>query len=132
MRFGRAPGWDAHPLSAGTLGDHDRAVTRLVILWSRPYHLTAGEAAAWAREEIGRMLTRDAVRRAELTPLRGASDRHPAECRWMLELHLEPGIDGRQFVEAPGCTEWLNELRSLGLHPFVMIADGETIHPADV
>jgi hypothetical protein len=106
-------------------------VARLVILRSSPYHLTAEPVAAGAREQVGRILTRDAVRRAELTPLRCASDRHPAECPWNLELHLEPGIDGREFVETPGYPEWLDDLRSPGPQPFVMLADGETIHRAD-
>jgi hypothetical protein len=107
------------------------AVARLIILWQRPYHLTADDAAGWTRRHIGRMLDAGAVRDAELTLLRSASDRHPADCRWMLRLDLEPGVDGCDYVEGPRCAEWLDDMRSLGAQPFVMLADSETIERAN-
>jgi hypothetical protein len=107
-------------------------MSRIIIRWRPPSHLTAEDAAAWARQEIGRMLEDDdAVGRAELTLLRGASERHPADNEWMVELHLSRGVDGYEFVDRPTCDEWLSDMRSLGLRPFVMLADGETLKPAN-
>jgi hypothetical protein len=106
-------------------------VARLIILWQRPHRLAADDAAGWTRREIGRMLDDGAVRDAELTRLRSASDRHPADCRWMLRLDLEPGVEGCDFVEGALCAEWLDDMRSLGARPFVMLADSETIERAN-
>jgi len=106
-------------------------VARLIILWQRPYHLAEDEAVGWTRRQIGRMLDDGAVRDAELSLLRSASDRHPADYRWMLRVDLEAGVDGCDFVERPLCAEWLDDMRSLGAQPFVMLADSEPIERAN-
>jgi hypothetical protein len=98
-------------------------VARLVILWTRPYHLTAEEAATWAQQEVGRLLAVDAVRCAELTRLRSASLRHSRDWDWMLEIHLSPGATAEACLDAAAFAEWLSDLRLLGMRPSVLLAE---------
>jgi hypothetical protein len=105
-------------------------MARLIILCGRPYQLTAEEAADWVRREVERLLEADAVTHAELTQLQTASARHPAGCHWMLELHLEEGIDAHRVADEPPCADWLSELRQLGMQPVVLLAAGGTVHRA--
>jgi hypothetical protein len=100
-----------------------RSVARLVILWTRPYHLAAEEAETWAQQEVGRLLAVDAVGHAQLTRLRSVSLRHPRDWDWMLEIHLTPGAAADDCVNAAAFAEWLSDLRLLGMHPSVLLAD---------
>jgi hypothetical protein len=100
------------------------AVARVVILWKRPYHLSAEEERDWAREQVSRTLKTDTVRHAELTPVHGASARHPTDCDWMLELHLGEGRNAHDFVDDPAAAAWLGDLQQLGLQPRVIVVDG--------
>ena len=102
----------------------DRCVARLMILWRRPYHLTAEEAEAWAGQSAERLLAADAIAHAELTPLRSVSGCHPREWDWLLELRLSPGADVQQLVAETACADWLGDLQQLGMDPTVMLADG--------
>ena len=105
-------------------------MARLVIMWRRPYHLSADEARDWAREQISALVRPDTVRHAELTAVRAASGRHPSECEWMLELHLAPGRDAHDFVDDPASADWLGDLQQLGLQPRVILVDGGiSVHP---
>jgi hypothetical protein len=99
-------------------------VSRVVILWKRPYRLSADEAQEWAREQVSRILRTDTVSRAELTPVRGASPRHPTDCDWMLEVQLGAGRSAHDFVDDPGAAAWLGDLQQLGLEPRVIVVDG--------
>ncbi len=99
-------------------------MARVVMLWTRPYHLSGEEAAEWARKEASRLLTVDGVAGAELTRLQSVSDRLPRAWDWMLEVHLAAGADPAQYIAAPPCAEWLADLRALGLRPSVLLADG--------
>jgi hypothetical protein len=99
-------------------------MARLVILWTRPHHLSAEEADTWTCRETARLLDFELVARAELTQLQSASMRHPRPWDWMLELHLHDGVDGRACVDAPACAEWLSDLRLLGMRPAVVLVEG--------
>jgi hypothetical protein len=101
-------------------------MARLVVLWTRPYHLSAEEADAWARREAASLLALAGVERAELTRLDSASTRHAAEWDWMLELHLREGADGRVCGEAREFADWLLDLRLLGMRPTVMLVERPT------
>jgi hypothetical protein len=107
------------------------AMARLVFLWRRPYHLSAEEADAWTCREAARLLEADGVARVELTRLHNASAHHPSPWDWLLELHLNDGVDGHACVEAPVCAEWLGDLRLLGMRPAVaLIEDSRTLTQA--
>ena len=102
-----------------------------MIFWIRPYHLSAAEAEASARHEVGRLLTIEGVRSAELTRLGNASSRHTRDWDWMLELHLAAGVDGQACVDDKACAEWLGDLRLLGMRPSVLLAAGGTTVPLE-
>ena len=52
--------------------------------------------------------------------------RHPRPWDWMLELHLQEGVDAHACVNAPGCVEWLGDLRLLGMRPAVVLVEDST------
>jgi hypothetical protein len=99
---------------------------RLVILWTRPYHLPADEADDWARRESARMLALDGVEHGELARLHSGSARLVGEWDWMLELHLHDGVDGHACAEQPALADWLLDLRLLGMRPTIVISDSPT------
>jgi hypothetical protein len=99
---------------------HDARVPRLLVLWSRPHHLTAEEAERWARAEVRALLGDPGIRSATLTRLASASARHGADWDWLLELD----IDAPDRVERGPCAEWLGDLRLLGMKPSVVLVAG--------
>ena len=99
-------------------------MARVVILWKRPYRLSVEEAQRWTAEQIAGLLAADTVRRAELTPVRPASARHPADCDWMLDVELSPGHSADDFVDEPAAAAWLSDLQQLRLEPRVIVVDG--------
>jgi hypothetical protein len=106
-------------------------MARLVLVWSRPYHLSDEEAERWVRAEASRLLALDAVERAELTPLCAASKRHAKPWDWMLELHLVEGADAHACAEAAALRDWLGDLRLLGMRPDIVLAgEGSTLGSA--
>jgi hypothetical protein len=108
---------------AAPRADH-HGVPRVLILWSRPQHLTAEEAERWARTELRGVLAADSVRSAELRRLEPASPRYGADPRWLLEL--EVAGPARECVENGPCAAWLGDMRLLGMRAEVVVAD-ETI-----
>jgi hypothetical protein len=95
-------------------------VSRVLVLWGRPQHLTAGEAERWARGEVRALLASGDVRSAELTRLESASPRHGSDWSWLLELEIDVPV--RECIEHGACAEWLGDLRMLGMRPAVMVA----------
>ena len=104
---------------AGAVAD-DVGVTRLLVLWSSPHHLSAAEADRWVRAEVRALRAADAVRSARLTRVESASPRQPCDWRWLLELELTGPV--RDCVERGPCAEWLGDLRLLGMRPAVVVA----------
>jgi hypothetical protein len=109
---------------------HDRHVPRLLVLWARPYHLTAEEAERWARTAVRGLLADDAVSSAALTRLERPSPRHSGDWHWLLELDTtQPAGD---CVTRDPCAEWLADLQLLGMRPAVMlVADAVALEPED-
>ena len=103
----------------GQPGAHDGAVPRLLVLWSRPRHLTSDVAERWARGEIRALLGDDGIRSAELTRLQSASPRHGCDWSWLLEVEVAGPV--RECVERGRCAEWLADLRMLGMRPAVIV-----------
>jgi hypothetical protein len=104
----------------GQPAPHDGAVPRLLVLWSRPRHVSSEEAERWARAEILALLRADDVQSAQLTRVASASARHGAEWSWLLELDVAGPVT--QFVKRRPCAEWLGDMRLLGMQPRVMVA----------
>ena len=99
---------------------HDGAVPRLLVLWTRPRHVSSEEAERWARAEILGLLRADGVQSAQLTRIASASARHGAEWSWLLELEVADPVP--EFVKRRPCADWLGDMRLLGMQPRVMLA----------
>ena len=106
----------------GRRAPHDGAVPRLLVLWSRPRHVTSEEAERWARAEIRALLGAEDVESARLTRIESASVRHGADWSWLLELEVAGPTS--QFVKRRPCADWLGDMRLLGMQPRVMVAAG--------
>ena len=98
---------------------HDAHVPRLLIVWSRPYHLTAEEATGWVRGAVGALLEADATRSGEQRRLESASPRHGCDWHWLLDLDV--AAPASEFVDKGAGAEWLGDLRLLGMRPQVMV-----------
>jgi hypothetical protein len=106
---------------------HAGAVTRVLITGSQPQHLSAAQAHAWLRSELGALRVLPGVESVVLTRIR-ATGRHPSPWAWLCEVHLADGADGQACAEHPVCTEWLMDLRLLGMRPALAVLDaGERV-----
>ena len=105
---------------------HAGWVPRLVILWTRPGHLTREEADAWVRLEVAGLAIPDA-RLAEVEP---AAWEHPVSWHWMLELELEDAPAGARSLRRGPVADWLRDLRLLGMRPTVMLVGNPSVPEA--
>jgi hypothetical protein len=100
----------------------DGTVARLLVVWTRPHHLSEAEAEAWASAEVARLASSDGIAAARLSRLRGASARSSKPWDWLLELEVAPAAVGG-CVESRALREWLADLRLLGMDPAAMVVD---------
>ena len=98
----------------------DVGVARLLVLWSRPHHLSAEEAERWARDELRGVAAAAGIRSAELRRLEAASPRYSGDWQWLLELEIDGPV--RECVENGPCGDWLADLRLLGIKAEVVLA----------
>ena len=104
-----------------TAGAHAVDVPRLVILWSRPSHLTREEADAWIEAEILALAAVPDVDGSRIAEVRPAALAHPAEWHWMLELDVtDDAAAGRSLHRGP-VADWVRDLRLLGMRPTVLL-----------
>ncbi len=110
----------------GTRGGdgHDAGVVRLLIFWTRPQHLSAAEADAWARRELSPIAQLAAVERADLISLHPTSERLDCRHDWLLDVRLAAGAQPADCVESPPCADWIADMRLLGMSPSVVVAGG--------
>jgi hypothetical protein len=91
-------------------------VPRLVILWTRPHHLSRAEAETWVRDRVPEL-------GARVTEVRSAADTHPAAWHWMLELDVpDDAAAGRSLQRGP-IADWVGDLHLLGMRPTVLLVD---------
>ena len=98
-------------------------VPRLLVLWSRPYHLAAGEAERWVRAEVRQLPAADGVMAVALRRLESASPRLGHQWDWLLELEVAAPVADR--VESGPCADWLADLRLLGMRPTVLLVSDD-------
>jgi hypothetical protein len=99
----------------------------VVITGSQPQHLSPAEAHAWLRAEVEGLHALPGVEFVVLTPVSGSA-RHPRPWAWMCELHLAADVDAAGCVEHPVCSEWVMDLRLLGMRPAVaVLGTGERV-----
>lgn len=87
---------------------------RVVISGAQRSHLSTAEAQTWLRAESARLTSVPGIEAIVLTRAQGA-------CAWLCELHLADGADGHSCAEHPVCTEWLMDLRLLGMRPALAV-----------
>jgi len=102
-------------------GAHAVEVPRLVILWSRPTHLTRKEADAWIEAEVLALTAVPEVDGSRLAEVRPAAMAYPADWHWMLELDVaDDAAAGRTLHRGP-IADWVGDLRLLGMRPTVLL-----------
>jgi hypothetical protein len=98
---------------------HAVHVPRLLIVWSRPHHLTREETSRWVHGEVGTLLDGAGTRSGELRRLESASPRHGCDWHWLLDLDV--AAPASTFVDEGAGAQWLADLRLLGMRPQVMV-----------
>ena len=96
-------------------------VTRVLMAWNRPHHLSGAEAESWTLTEVRRLRTIPVVERISLTPV--AATHHGRPWDWVCELHLLDGADAGDCLKHPACAEWLGDLHLLGMRPKVAVLE---------
>jgi hypothetical protein len=104
-------------------------VSRIVLTWDRPLHLSSEEADRWLREQLRTLLALPEVRRIELARLDSPLPGHPQPCAWLCELHLSEDADVADCLGHSACAEWLRDLRLLGMRPAVGVAADSVVLP---
>jgi hypothetical protein len=97
------------------------AMSRVLVLVQRPYHLNEEEAERWLSSQADQFAELDGVNRVELTRLESASWKFAREGDWLLELHLEPTASAHRILNGPTCVALLGDLRVLGMRPAVAV-----------
>src|SRR3954447_7587890 len=106
---------------------HAGTVTRVLITGSQPQHLSAGPAHAWLRSQLAGLRLLPGVESVVLSRVE-SSPRHSRPWSWLCELHVADGADAAVCAEHPVCTEWLMDLRLLGMRPALAVLDaGERV-----
>jgi hypothetical protein len=99
----------------------------VLITGGQPQHLSQSEAESWLRGELEALQALPGVQHVILSRVSGSPD-HPCPWAWVCELHLAADADGATCVEHPVCSEWLMDLRLLGMRPAVaVLGPGERV-----
>jgi hypothetical protein len=106
---------------AGTPDDGE--VPRVVVLWTRPQHLSPAAADSWVRQELGRLRAVTGLQEVQLSRLDPAAAGSVRAWDWMLELQPKPGADAALCLDSAAWREWARDLRLLGMQPTVLVAD---------
>ena len=108
-------------MEPGCTGVHAVCVARLLVLWTRPAHLTRAQADAWARSEMLALDDLPGVDGSRIAEVRSAALEHPAEWHWMLELDVTDDAAARRSLERGPLADWVRDLRLLGMRPIVLL-----------
>ena len=104
-------------------------MTRALMTWDRPHHLSDAEAQDWVRTAVRRLATIPNVRSVTLSRS-AVSRRYRPSHDWICELHLSDDASADALLADPVCAEWLRDLRALGMRPGVAVLEAtETVTP---
>jgi hypothetical protein len=98
---------------------------RILVLWNAGPGVAPGEDKSWARDQAQRVGACRAVAALALHPVASAMVPHPEPCGWCLELRLAEGHEPCEVIGAGAFSEFLGNMRLLGIHPRVLAIDGE-------
>ena len=92
---------------------------RILVLWNACKSISAAADARWVREEAAKLRACAGVTRVALHQVETAALRYPRQWDWCLELAVSEAPNA--VVRAPGCAEFLADLRLLGTRPCVLV-----------
>ena len=105
-------------------------VPRLVILWTRPYHLSREQADAWVSSEVAGLAATPGVDGARVVKVQRAALEHPSQWDWMLELDVGDAATVTGLLRRGDVADWLRDLRLLGMRPTVMLIANDAVSGA--
>jgi hypothetical protein len=100
-------------------------VPRIVVLWTRPDHLTRWEADAWVRTQIAALDAAPEISSARVAELHSATLEHPALWHWILELDVVDEASVARMLRHGPVADWMRDLRLLGMRSTVALVDGD-------
>ena len=100
-------------------------VPRLLVLWTRPDHLTRVEADAWVRSGVAVLETATGVEGARVEEVLPAAFEHPALWHWLLELDVVDHASVARTLRRGPVADWVRDLRLLGMRPTVLLVAGD-------
>jgi hypothetical protein len=98
-------------------------VTRLLLFVERPQLLSDGDATRWLLDQIAPLRAIDAVRRVEVTRLQAPALRGGSDWQWLIEMHCDRAEDAARAARDEACRDLVADLRLLGMHPSLVLAD---------
>jgi hypothetical protein len=91
--------------------------------WTRPSRLSEDEAELWLHRELRRLAELPDVESVVLTRVERSH-----QWDWVCELHLLAEADAERCVENGAWTEWMLDLRLLGMRPvFAVLGAGQEV-----
>jgi hypothetical protein len=99
-------------------------MARLLLFVQQPSVLSDGEATRWMAEQVAPLAEIDAVRRVEITRLQAPALRGGRDWQWLIEMYCERGEDAARAARDEACRDLVADLRLLGMHPSLVLADG--------
>jgi hypothetical protein len=90
----------------------------------RPSSLSEREATGWMREQAEQLASAGGVNRVQLIRLRTPALQGGADCEWLIEMHCRGREEAARAARDRACRDLIGDLRLLGMHPRLLIADG--------
>jgi hypothetical protein len=98
-------------------------MARLLLFVQRPSVLSDGEATRWIVEQAAPLARIDAVRRIEVTRLQAPALRGGRDWQWLIEMYCDRAEDAGRAARNEACRDLVADLRLLGMHPSLILAD---------
>jgi hypothetical protein len=89
----------------------------------RPYHLSDSEADHWLRSQATPLAATAAVKKIEVSRLRNPAARGGGDWDWLIEMHCDGVEQAQRAAREEVCRDFIADLRLLGMHPRLVLAD---------
>jgi hypothetical protein len=99
-------------------------MARVMLFVRRPSVLTEAEAIRWMRDHAAHLAAEIAVERVQLTRLQTPAVHGGGDCEWLIEMHCDSDEAATRAARDRACRELIADLRLLGMHPRLVVADG--------
>jgi hypothetical protein len=98
-----------------------------LVLCQRPLRLSARDGEQWLREQAASVLADDPAGRVQVTTLRSLSPAWPLAWDYLITIEPCASLDAAAVSRGRAFIELLGDLRVLGMHPDVVVADDARI-----